>query len=409
MNKKFLHRKEVLYITYDGLLEPIGQSQILKYILHLSNDHNFTILSLEKESDLAEGKKLHQCNKILQKSHVKWKYKKYSQSGVFGYFNNFIQLGFYTLKILTFQKISIVHIRGYAPGFALWAMSRFIKPQVIFDMRGYWPDEKHDRAGWQKDSMRYRFFKHLELFLLNFSNHVVVLTYESKEYLEKKYLIHPNKISVIRTCVDEVQFKPYFNTPASILRSEQHIEELRIGYVGTIDTAYNFSKFLFLVKQISLFHNNIKLIVLTSSSKQKVLDEIKASELKVNVEIDFLPRDLIAESIKTFDFLGFYLNKNFSVSASMPTKIAESLACGIPVICNDFNDDIKKLLISNSSGYIYNFEAEMTEHEYQKIIGLLTHPAIKEDCRATALKEFSLQAGVSAYNEIYKQVKAKNN
>jgi hypothetical protein len=51
----------------------------------------------------------------------------------------------------------------------------------------------------------------------------------------------------------------------------------------------------------------------------------------------------------------------------------------------------------------------MTEHEYQKIIRLLTHPAIKEDCRATALKEFSLQAGVSAYNEIYKQVKAKNN
>ena len=71
MIKKSPLKTEVLYITYDGLLEPIGQSQILKYIVHLSDDHNFTILSLEKESDLAEEKKLHQCNAILKQSRVK--------------------------------------------------------------------------------------------------------------------------------------------------------------------------------------------------------------------------------------------------------------------------------------------------------------------------------------------------
>lgn len=49
MNDKRLRKKEVLYITYDGLLEPIGQSQILKYVVHLSSQHDFTILSLEKE------------------------------------------------------------------------------------------------------------------------------------------------------------------------------------------------------------------------------------------------------------------------------------------------------------------------------------------------------------------------
>ena len=72
-----------------------------------------------------------------------------------------------------------------------------------------------------------------------------------------------------------------------------------------------------------------------------MLDEIQNLEFDINVEIDFMPRHLIAQSIKTFHFLGFYLNKNFSGTACIPTKIAESLACGIPVIGNEFNMDIK--------------------------------------------------------------------
>lgn len=406
MNDKHLHREEVLYITYDGLLEPIGQSQILKYLIHLSNHHQFTILSLEKESDLADKSKLNECKSVLQNYKIKWKYKKYSQSGILGYFNNFMQLSLHTLKILLSQKILMVHIRGYAPGFVFWAISKFVKTQIIFDMRGYWPDEKHDRAGWHKSSIKYKFFKHLELFLLNFSSHIVVLTNQSKIYLEKTYLIPKEKISVIRTCVDEVQFKPEIY-PISTLDDQLKIIELRIGYVGTIDTAYNFSKFLLLVKRLSLFHNNVKLIVLTGSPRQKVLDEIQNLELDINVEIDFMPRHSIAESIKTFNFLGFYLNENFSVTASMPTKIAESLACGIPVICNEFNKDIKSILLSNNSGYIYDFEFEMTKHQYQEIMELVTRSSIKSDCRETALKEFSLQTGVKAYNEIYNKLEIK--
>jgi len=406
MNDKRLRKKEVLYITYDGLLEPIGQSQILKYVMHLSSQHDFTILSLEKERDLADKNKLIECKNVLQQHKIKWNYKKYSQSGVLGYFNNFMQLSLHTLKILLSQRILMVHIRGYAPGFVFWAINRFFKTKIIFDMRGYWPDEKHDRAGWHKSSIKYKFFKHLELFLLNFSSHIVVLTNQSKIYLEKTYHVPEEKISVIRTCVDEVQFKPEID-PISTLDDQLKITEFRIGYVGTIDTAYNFSKFLLLVKRFSHFHDNVKLIILTGSPRQKVLDEIQNLELDINVEIDFMPRHLIAQSIKTFHFLGFYLNKNFSVTASMPTKIAESLACGIPVICNEFNMDIKSILLSNNSGYIYDFELEMTEQKYQEIMKIVTRPSIKLDCRATALKEFSLQRGIKAYNAIYNKLEIK--
>ena len=49
---------KVLYITYDGLLEPLGQSQVWQYVSMLSEEHSITILSFEKKSDIVNKKKL---------------------------------------------------------------------------------------------------------------------------------------------------------------------------------------------------------------------------------------------------------------------------------------------------------------------------------------------------------------
>ncbi len=41
--------KSVLYTTYDGLTDPLGQSQILPYLQQLCREgYQFTILSFEK-------------------------------------------------------------------------------------------------------------------------------------------------------------------------------------------------------------------------------------------------------------------------------------------------------------------------------------------------------------------------
>ena len=42
---------KVLYITYDGILEPLGQSQVLNYLEKLSEDHEITLMSIEKKQD----------------------------------------------------------------------------------------------------------------------------------------------------------------------------------------------------------------------------------------------------------------------------------------------------------------------------------------------------------------------
>ena len=44
--------KSILYITYDGLLDPLGESQIIPYIKGINNDKNkIYILSFEKKNN----------------------------------------------------------------------------------------------------------------------------------------------------------------------------------------------------------------------------------------------------------------------------------------------------------------------------------------------------------------------
>lgn len=44
----------VLYLSYDGILEALGQSQVLRYLERLATDHKIILISFEKPHDWQE-------------------------------------------------------------------------------------------------------------------------------------------------------------------------------------------------------------------------------------------------------------------------------------------------------------------------------------------------------------------
>ena len=49
----------VLYVTFDGLLQPLGRSQVVRYLERLSDrGWQFCILSLERAQDLADSERV---------------------------------------------------------------------------------------------------------------------------------------------------------------------------------------------------------------------------------------------------------------------------------------------------------------------------------------------------------------
>src|ERR1035437_8439979 len=64
--------KRILYLTFDGLLEPLGQSQVLSYICRLSErGFSYVLLSLEREHDLVDAEAVAETEEILRRYRVK--------------------------------------------------------------------------------------------------------------------------------------------------------------------------------------------------------------------------------------------------------------------------------------------------------------------------------------------------
>ena len=390
--------KKVLYISPDGILEPLGDSQVLKYLEKLSANFSIILVSYKKSVDLSNLRKLEEIKSRCKASNIEWKYKKYRQEiFIASQACNILNFIFFPLFVMMRHKISLIHIRSYMPGLCIPLLSIIFRFKFIFDMRGFWADEKHDRLGWKKESAKYIFFKKLEKYLFKRADAVVTLTHGSKKYINQHFKKPLRQIFVIRTCVDFKEFK----LPNKPLEKKG----LVIGYLGTIDTAYDFDKFLLLIKDLRKYNDSMEIHFLTKASRSQIepyLIKNGLGDLKYSNQ--YLGRDELSEAIVKFDILAFCLKSNFSILASMPTKIGESLACGIPILCNPFNEDIVQIIEHGGVGEIYDFIEPFSKKRYEKLLVKIKSNSISSLCNEFSRKEFSLESGALSYKEIYQSI-----
>ena len=406
MQKAYLNmnkaNSQILYVSIDGIMEPLGYSQVLKYLEKLSKDYSINLITFEKEADLKNAVKLNKLIKKCKDQNINWYRHKYN-NGKFGLGQIINIFNLITVPLLIFikKRIAIVHIRSYMPGIVIPILRTFFKFNLIFDMRGFWADEKHDRLNWNKKSYKYVFFKRLEKYLIDNSQKIITLTEASKDIMIQNFNAPNSLIEVIPTCVDFNEFHRVENVRRN--------NSLTIGYLGSIDTAYDFSKFSLLISQLpSNFKNKIHLKVLTNKTLQEVTKFIPEGTLsKIKLEVKFAQRGDLSKEISSFDFLGFYLKENFSINASMPTKIGESLACGVPIICNSFNSDIRNIIEMHDVGIIYDFKNTLSEHQIKKLFQILEEKTVHQRCLKIANEYFSLEKGAATYNDLYFELISK--
>ena len=392
-------KKKILYISYDGILEPLGHSQVLKYLVFLSKDFHVTLISFEKINGVMDKKELLEMHKYCQQEKINWKPRTYHQGlPLFSHLFNFFSILYAPFIEMLKNMHHIVHIRSYMPGLGMPLFKIFFDFKLVFDIRGFWADEKVDRLGWSINSLKYKFFKALEGKLFKQADIVVTLTQSSKEFIEAKFKKSLNSVRVVRTCVDFSEF----NAEKSAILPYDFKRKLVIGYLGSIDTAYDFNAFLRLIKDLEDRDLKIKLKILSKTTPEIVMRYLTENNLShLEHEVLFLKRHELSNAINQFDLLGFALKPSFSLIASMPTKIAESLACGTPIICNNFNNDIKDIIETNKIGVLHDFSQNLHQENYEEIISIIQDDASSERCYQFSKKNFSLELGVSQYADIY--------
>ena len=148
-----------LYLSYDGLTDPLGQSQVLPYIIGLKKNIkcSITIISFEKENNFKINKKI--IENILKVNSISWIPLKYTKRPpVFSTIWDIYKLK-NTIKPLIKNGIHLIHCRSYITSIVALKFKRKNNIPFIFDMRGFYADERVDGKIWNKNNHRYGTYK----------------------------------------------------------------------------------------------------------------------------------------------------------------------------------------------------------------------------------------------------------
>ena len=400
---------KILYLSYDGMTDSLGQSQVLPYLLRLAEKGiAYTIISFEKEENFIANKAT--IEKLLIGTRIKWVPLKYTKrppvlSTVFDVWK---------LKKAVKQefqqgKVDIIHCRSYISALAGLSFKRKNNIPFVFDMRGFYADERLDGEIWSLKNpvfkLVYNFFKKKEKEFLTESEAVVSLTACGKQVIESWELPNQSPISVIPCCTDEAHFDPAKLDLQGLkaLKNELGIleKDYVISYLGSIGTWYMLDEMLDFIKVLFTKKESSKALFITREPKEMVLSKAKEKGFDTSkIIIQSANREEVPLMVSLSDVSLFFIKPVFSKKASSPTKMGEILNLNIPIVCNsDVGDDD---LVMNEILPEYLVK-EFSNEEYERVVTSLLENQNKPntELRKYASDFFSLNKGVETYLKIY--------
>jgi glycosyltransferase involved in cell wall biosynthesis len=133
-----------------------------------------------------------------------------------------------------------------------------------------------------------------------------------------------------------------------------------------------------------------------SSTIQMNFGEIEV----LNPKYDEIPH-LISES--SFSVLILRDQNREVLSAVAPTKIAEFLACGKPILINSGIGDLDNHIVKYKAGVVIDFSRNIDE-QLNNFIRILNDPETARNCRRLAEDLYSMDIAITKYQKIYQEV-----
>ncbi|OGW74683.1 MAG: hypothetical protein A2Z72_05410 [Omnitrophica bacterium RBG_13_46_9] len=401
---------QILYITYDGVMEPLGRSQVLSYLKKLSGKGiKFYLVSFEKKVNLRDVIGKAKLQTELNKYGIEWKVLRYHKHfrvlatmydvavGIFG-----------AMAIAKRTRPDIVHARSYVAALMAWAVGSLAKAKFVFDMRGFWADERVDAGLLRKNSPLYKIIKKLENIFVHKADRIVVLTNKAGEELVLGFSgIKKDKIEVIPCCTDTVFFK--FDEGSRNVIKSKYGTAGRVVFIhtGSLIGWYMIREMLEYFRAIKALEPKALFMFLSPEADRdeffKAVDSVRISRYDIILtEADF---EGVNRYLSAADAGLFFIKPTFSKRASCPIKLAEYLSCALPVICNRNIGDLDDIIEKNRIGILVDgFNMESYKDSYKRFSELLKDKELKTRCRKVAEELFSVEKGAESYLEVYHSI-----
>ena len=236
-------RRHVLYLTFDGVLEPLGQSQVLRYLCGLSGrGFLYTLISLERTEDLANKATVADTEELLRRHAIEWVRLPYQIGGPKAVLRNILVMARSARRLIRTRGIGMVHARAHVPALIAWYLRLYCRTPYLFDARGYWIDEKAAEGQWFTRPQVYASAKWVERRLFRSAAAIVTLTGVMADDLRAGTLQGNQQlpIVVIPTCADFDHFSPDSCSLTSVpFELRMRLEgKLVVGMMGAINASY---------------------------------------------------------------------------------------------------------------------------------------------------------------------------
>ncbi|HXB41977.1 MAG TPA: glycosyltransferase [Bacteroidia bacterium] len=400
---------QLIFISIDGMTDPLGQSQVIPYLTGLAEKgFNITVISCEKKANFTLNQK--QISQHLENAGIKWRYCFYSQKiPVLSQRGNLQKLkALAVTEVKKTGKKTLVHCRSYLPALIGLYLKKKYDTKFIFDMRGFWADERVEGKIWKLKNpvhkTAYKYFKRKEKELIAKADYTVTLTENAKNIVNKWNSEKKIKIEVIPCCTDLSHFKIWNEEEKLSVRKKLHLgaDAFVLGYLGSLGTWYMLDEMLDFFIEFQKVNPASVLLFITHDKPEQILKAALKKNIRKNcILIQSAVRKEVPEYVSTFNAGLFFIRPTFSKKGSSPTKMAEILACGIPVITNSGIGDSDEIISESACGIVLD---NFTVKNYQTAINDFSkiNRNDPEFLRTVAKKYFSLEKGVSSYEKIYR-------
>ncbi|MEQ1777319.1 MAG: glycosyltransferase [Nitrosomonas sp.] len=398
-----------LFITYDGLLDPLGGSQILPYLYGIAgHTRSLHIVSFEKPERFANGAEKMYAE--LELAGIGWSPLSFTRRfGKLGKAWDLLRMYVTALRLQIRHRFDVIHCRSYQAMQVGCFLRGLTGAYTIFDMRGLWVDERVDGGLWPQDRrlnrLTYRTYKRIERGLLECASHVVVLTDSVVPELRRLSPGMKAPVTVIPCCADFDHFVLPNDAEQKAVREDLGIpaDSLVLSYLGSLGTWYMLEEMLQLFATTARQRDDVHMLFITrdwGKGQETLLKTMGLEHLRNKIHVRPANREQVPVLLGGADIMLSFIKPAYSKMASSPTKLAEAFALGIPTISNVGVGDVDQITRDLDAGTVINLS---DPNAFEKLVGELENIRAKggPGLRARARGRFGLEVAKQTYREVY--------
>lgn len=394
----------ILYVSYDGMLEPLGESQVVSYLERLASAYTISVLSFEKHDDLRDAPRVSAMERRLGARDIAWRRLRYhKRPQVVSTALDVIAGIVHARAVCRRNPVAIVHARGYVPALIALGSRGVSQARFLFDMRGFWVDEKVEAGHWPADGMLYRVGKWWERRFFGSADAIVSLTEQGASTLAQLgYDTRSVTVEVVPTCVDLQRFTPGPKDPELLASLGLGAGGPVIGCVGTMSNWYMRDEMLWYLARLTQAFGEARILIVTREDTDRLRRD--AEHAGIPGERLVITRAAFADMprfIRLFDAGLFFIRPTLSKRGSAATKLAEFLACGVPVIINDGVGDSGAIVRRGRVGVVLPAVGAGADLSLGEVRALLDDRLVAARCRQAAAEVFDLERGADQYRRLY--------